>query len=134
MSIAYIDGDTQYETKVLFVIGGNREEQLRIIARKMVEDQFLESWGDDEFYQKYDPNNEVNWEDTNEEEKFLIKVLSQDLTIFNSDLTKAYEIYTYISEQDENHWYLHFKYITGGQEGIKISYNNLETGEIKLCD
>ncbi len=135
MSIAYIDGDTLYGSTVLFIIGGTRKEQIQNIADKMIENNFLGDWGHDEFYQKHDPDNKVNWEDPIEEKAFLIRILSNNLTIFNTDLTKAHEIYFYISVvNSSDDWYKHFEYISGGREGIKIKTLNLNTGETGDCD
>ena len=130
MSIAYIQGDTQYGSTVLFLIGGTREEQIQMIADRMMEDNHLASWGYDEFYQKYDPDNKVNWENKEEVRKFLVWVLTEDLAVFNTDMD---EIYFYISEQGEKEWYRHLQYISGGKEGIKVDYVNLDTGEKGEC-
>ena len=76
----------------------------------------------------------VDWGDKKSYSDFLVRIFSRDVTKLNDDLTKNPEIYFCISEQEKNEWYKHFNYISGGREGIKISYLDLDTGETGHSD
>lgn len=134
-SIAYINGDTLYGSTVLFIIGGTREDKIKKIVERCIEKSEFDGYGPDDFgCDKKTDWTQVDWEDEAWYKEFLTQIFTYDISRFNTDLTNNFEIYFYISEQNENEWYKHFDYISGGREGISIEYINLDTGKVGRSD
>lgn len=157
VSLAYIDGN-QYGTKVLFILGGTREQRIEKLVSRCIADHKFDGYEPEDFgcyprkkdikcdtieehralsfrvayhamygrgkpygYNIYLDSDSVDWGDAKSYGDFLTRMFTRDISSMNTDLSKPYESYFYVSEQTQNDWYKHFDYIKGTKE-IQIEF------------
>ena len=125
-SVAVIDGDTMYGARVNFIQGSDRGKIIEKVAEICIDDgriaDRIEIFVDDEEYKEV-----TDWESEEQYKTFLTKMLTKNIHVFDDN--DFGEIYFCITEYSADEWYKHFESITGGREGMNLTFHDLDTGK-----